>query len=318
MNLFKKLPIIDKLLQLGILGMNQRNVGFILQYNKRSLYPLVDNKIKTKQLALKAGMAVPELYGVVSVEHQANAVLSILNKHTDFVIKPSQGSGGDGVIVITDRYDDLFKKSDGRLISYEDIQYHISNILSGIYSLGGRCDQAMLEYRIKSSQLFTNITYQGVPDLRIIVFQGYPVMAMLRLPTHQSTGRANLHQGAVGVGIDISSGATLGGVWLNRKVKTHPDTKASIENIQIPEWDKCLLLAAQCYDLTKLGYLGIDIAFDNTLGPLILEMNARPGLTIQIANNIGLLKRLACIEGIKETCDATARVAFSREKFAVL
>lgn len=298
--------------------MNQRNVGFILQYNKRCLYPLVDNKIKTKQLALKAGMAVPELYGLISVEHQSNAINNILNKHSDFVIKPTQGSGGDGVIVITDRYDDLFKKSDGRLISYEDLQYHISNILSGIYSLGGRTDQAMIEYRIKSSALFANITYQGVPDIRIIAFQGYPVMAMLRLPTHQSTGRANLHQGAVGVGIDISTGNTLGGVWCNRKIKTHPDTKASLESINIPFWDKCLLLAAQCYDLTGLGYLGVDIAFDNTLGPLILEMNARPGLTIQIANNTGLLKRLRYIEAITEERNVAERVAFARDKFGVL
>ena len=316
MKLYRKLPVINKLAAMGILGMNQRNVGFILQYNKRSLYPLVDNKIKTKQLALQAGMSVPDLYGVVSIEHQSGQLTEILDKHHDFVIKPSQGSGGDGVIVIVDRYDDLFKKSDGRLISYQDLQYHISNILSGIYSLGGRGDQAMLEYRIKSSQLFSDITYQGVPDIRIIVFQGYPVMAMLRLPTHQSTGRANLHQGAVGVGIDIGTGNTVGGVWSNRRVTTHPDTKACIENIQIPEWEKCLLLAAQCYDLTGLGYLGIDIAFDNDLGPLILEMNARPGLTIQIANNCGLLTRLQCIEAINQKRDIAERVDFARQKFA--
>lgn len=309
--------MLKKFRDIGLLGMNERNVGFISKYNKRSLYPLVDNKIKTKQLAIQAGISVPKLYGVISVEHQAGTINTILNTHNDFVIKPAQGSGGDGVIVIVDRYDDLFKKSDGRLISYDDIQYHISNILSGIYSLGGRTDQAMIEYRIKSSDLFANITYQGVPDLRIIVFKGYPVMAMLRLPTHQSTGRANLHQGAVGVGIDIGSGDTLAGVWANRKINKHPDTKAPLERVNIPYWEKCLTLAAQCYDLTGLGYLGIDIAFDNDLGPLILEMNARPGLTIQVANNSGLLKRLKCIEAITAEHNIAERVALVREKFVV-
>lgn len=315
-NFWQKIPIINQLCNIGVLGMNQRNVGYILKYNKRSLYPLVDNKIKTKQLAIQAGIAVPELYGVVSVEHQSGEIEKILNKHNDFVIKPAQGSGGDGVIVIIDRYDDLFKRSDGRLISYDDVQYHISNILSGIYSLGGRADQAMIEYRIKSSSLFTNITYQGVPDIRIIVFKGYPIMAMLRLPTHQSMGRANLHQGAIGVGVDICTGDTLGGVWGNRRIRTHPDTKAHLTSINIPHWDKCLYLAAKCYELTELGYLGIDIVFDNELGPLILEMNARPGLTIQIANNNGLLKRLHCIETLTKEHTVEEKVEFVRTTFS--
>lgn len=316
MNLFNKIPMIKKLAKLGVLGMNQRNVGYILPYNKRSLYPLVDNKIKTKQLAMQAGMAVPALYGVIAIEQQYNELAKLFNQHHDFVIKPAQGSGGDGVIVIVDTYDDLFKRSDGRLVSYADLCYHISNILSGIYSLGGRTDQAMIEYRIKSSTLFAQITYQGVPDIRIIVFKGYPVMAMLRLPTQQSMGRANLHQGAIGVGIDIATGNTLGGVWGNRRITTHPDTKAMLASINIPHWEKCLELAARCYELTGLGYLGIDIAFDNELGPLILEMNARPGLTIQIANNRGLLQRLRYIENLTINHTILERVNFVREVFA--
>ena len=37
----------------GIMGMNQRNVSYIGKYNKRSLYPLVDNKLLTKKIALE-------------------------------------------------------------------------------------------------------------------------------------------------------------------------------------------------------------------------------------------------------------------------
>jgi alpha-L-glutamate ligase-like protein len=314
MRLFKKLRLINKLSDLGILGINQRNVGYISEYNQRCLYPLVDNKINTKKLAIKAGIHVPELYGVISIEHQSREIMQLLNKHIDFVIKPAHGSGGDGVIVIIDQYDGLFKKSDGRLINNDDLQYHISNILSGIYSLGGKHDKVMVEYRIKMPIMFADITYQGVPDIRIIVFKGYPIMAMLRLPTHQSVGRANLHHGAIGVGIDITTGNTLGGVWNNARVQFHPDTRKELINITIQDWEQCLLLASQCYHLTGLGYLGVDIVFDKNLGPLILEINARPGLNIQIANNSGLLPRLKVIESLSVEHTLMEKIKFVKEQ----
>lgn len=300
-----------------ILGINQRNVDFILKYNQRKFYPLVDDKMKTKSLAMEAGIAVPELLSVISIERQLVDLQKQLHHHEDFVIKPAHGAGGDGVLVVIGKHDERYRLSNQMLTSFEDLSHHISNILSGIYSLGGHRDKAMIEYRVKFSPIFENITYQGVPDIRIIVLLGYPAMAMVRLPTRYSAGKANLHQGAVGVGIDIATGKTLEGVWFNEQVSVHPDTGNSVGGLYIPHWRKCLELASKCYDLTSLGYLGIDIILDKDKGPLILEMNARPGLNIQIANDQGLLDRLQKIEQQPKNQALKDRIIFSQSEFQV-
>lgn len=280
----------------GIMGINQRNGEYVLRYNDRSLYPLVDDKARSKQLAAEAGIRVPELYAVISSESGIKEIDNIAEQQGDFVIKPAQGAGGDGIMVITDKFEGFFRTASGRMVSRDSLAFHISGIISGLYSLGGQRDQALLEYRVKSSNLFDKISYGGVPDIRIIVLMGYPVIAMLRLPTRESDGKANLHQGAIGVGINMATGVTLKGVWHNLKIDQHPDSRNQLAGLQIPGWDDCLELAARCHELTGLGYLGVDIVMDKEHGPLMLEINARPGLNIQIANDDGLLKRCRIVE----------------------
>ena len=282
----------------GILGMNRRNADFIAEYNKRSQYPLVDDKVKTKQLAEVAGVAVPKLYAIVEIEKQISSVSQQLEQYTGFVIKPSHGSGGEGILVVTGRTPNGYRKSNGQIMTEQDLGYHISNILSGMYSLGGLPDTALIEQRVEFDPVFASVSYQGVPDVRTIVFRGVPVMAMIRLPTRMSDGKANLHQGAIGVGIDLKTGKTFSGVWHEQIVTQHPDTGVSIVNLQIPDWDEILKLTAQCYDLAGLGYIGVDIVLDREQGPLMLEMNARPGLSIQIANQCGLLTRLEKVKAM--------------------
>lgn len=309
----------------GIMGINQRNADYILKYNKRHLYPLVDDKILTKQKAIEAGIHVPDLYGIVRTEHDIAQIGTILADHRDFVIKPAQGSGGDGITVVADRYDEQrFKTISGRLISLSEIQYQLSNIITGLYSLGGMRDNAIIEYRVKPDPIFKSISFEGVPDIRIIVLMGYPVMAMLRLPTRQSNGKANLHQGAIGVGIDLSTGKTLNGTWLNEKIERHPDTDNDVSGIVLPDWQKFMQLAASCYELVGLGYIGVDLVLDQQKGPLILEINARPGLNIQIANDTGIYQRTRKIEahlaklklaGIEDSVEQ--RVFYSQQNFAI-
>jgi alpha-L-glutamate ligase-like protein len=305
-----------KLRALGVVGLNRRNGDFIAPCNPRRFYPRVDNKLITKQLAIEAGIAVPQLFGVVETNHDARNLAQLLSGHQDFVIKPAHGSGGEGIVVVDGRSGPLFRKTSGVLVGLEGLEHHVSNILSGMYSLGGQPDHAMIEYRVRFDPLFGAITYQGVPDIRTVVYKGFPVMAMVRLPTRESDGKANLHQGAVGAGIDIASGHTRKGVWHSRIVEAHPDTGAPIGGREIPQWDRLLHLAARCYELTGLGYLGVDVVLDAELGPLILELNARPGLGIQIANGIGLGGFLEAVdrEGPKGAA-ADARVAFSKQRF---
>jgi alpha-L-glutamate ligase-like protein len=142
-------------------------------------------------------------------------------------------------------------------------------------------------------------------------------MAMVRLPTRASDGKANLHQGAVGAGVDIALGETLTGVLKNDVVDDHPDTGALIAGLRIPQWDFILESAARGYEVTGLGYLGVDMVIDADRGPLMLEMNARPGLNIQIANGTGLSNRISCIDEIYDAKATPAeRAAIARREFS--
>ncbi len=289
----------DPLKRLGILGINQRNADFMLLVNPRKYYPLVDDKSLSKQLAIQRGINVPELYGMIQYHHETRKVLTIAKVHNEFVVKPSMGSGGEGILVIVGHDGDRFEKASGETISSEDLFHYISGILSGLYSLGGQDDKALIEYKVEVAPIFEKIAYRGIPDVRIIVYRGIPVMSMVRLPTRESDGKANLHQGAIGVGVDLSEGVTLLGVHHDRVVSRHPDTNNPIEGIIIPHWNQILEIAALSYEMTGLGYMGVDVVIDREKGPMILEFNARPGLSIQIANGRGLLPRLSGVDAEK-------------------
>lgn len=305
----------------GVLGLNERNADFIMRFNSRRHYPRVDDKVLTKELALEAGMAVPDLYGVIANQGEVSTFASIVENVESFVIKPAQGSGGDGILVVTGRSErkrDCFRLSSGVIISEEEILYHLQNIVSGQYSLSGNPDKALIEYCVHFDPVFAKVSYQGVPDVRVIVYRGYPAMAMVRLPTRASDGKANLHQGAVGAGIDMGTGVTLGGVLDNEIVDDHPDTGALIMGLKIPHWDFILESSAKGYEVTELGYLGVDMVIDGDRGPLILEMNARPGLNIQIANRAGLSDRIARIDQIHDASATPAeRASIARREFKI-
>ena len=288
----------DRLRQLGIMGLNERNADFILPFNARHNYPLVDNKLLTKELAEQAGIPVPKLYGVVEIVHQIEELSEQLVIYDDFVVKPAHGSGGEGILIVTGRHDGRYRKANGASMDEEELGHHISNILGGMYSLGGLPDSALIEYRVKFDPIFSNISFQGVPDIRTLVFRGVPLLAMIRLPTRLSDGKANLHQGAIGVGIDLATGRTFSGVWHERPVQQHPDTGGNLAGRVIPYWDEILAMTAKCHDFAGLGFIGVDIVLDEDQGPMMLEMNARPGLSIQLANRIGLLPRLRHVESL--------------------
>lgn len=308
-----------RLRELGLLGMNQRNGDYILRYNPRKYYPLVDDKLRTKKLAQASGIAVPELFAVVEAEYQIAELPEMLKPYDEFAIKPAHGSGGEGILIVKGRSKNCYRKLNGTLLTHDEVGHHISNILSGMYSLGGQPDVALIEYRVDFDPVFERVSYQGVPDIRTIVFMGIPVMSMLRLPTRQSDGKANLHQGAIGVGIDIAEGLTTTGVWRNDAIDAHPDSGNAINGLSLPNWEDILLLSASCTELVSLGYIGVDIVLDSKLGPLMLEINARPGLSIQLANKKGLLPKLEAVENIKKIpASAAERVALAKELYSKL
>ncbi|RKF19606.1 alpha-L-glutamate ligase-like protein [Alginatibacterium sediminis] len=307
-----------KLSRKGIMGMNQRNIGYISRYNPRRLFPLVDNKLKTKIIAQRDGVTIPSLIGVVRAQFDIKKAMPMLERQQGFVIKPAKGSGGKGILVITKQEGGRYYKPNGAEASVEDIQRHMSNILAGLFSLGGSADVAVIEALIKFDSCFEGFSFEGVPDVRVIVFQGYPVMAMMRLSTAASDGKANLHQGAVGVGIDIGTGKALHAVQFDMPIQKHPDTDRDLQELVVPHWQRLMELASSCFEMSGLGYLGTDMVLDRDEGPMLLELNARPGLAIQIANGDGILPRLRLIEQmVKDGVQMTPleRVEFCKKEF---
>lgn len=310
------LPFRD-LARLGIMGMNRRNISYISRYNDRGLFPLVDDKLKTKRLALEHQVRTPELLGVVDNQHDVIVLGRLLAALPSFCMKPAKGSGGKGILVVSRAEDGSMRRSNGQLLELADIQRHASNILAGLFSLGGATDVAVIESLIQVDPIFHRFSFEGVPDMRIIVFRGFPVMAMMRLSCAASHGKANLHQGAVGVGIDISSGRAVRAVRQDKPIQVHPDTGQDLLTLQVPQWSELLELACACYDMTGLGYLGVDLVLDRDKGPMLLELNARPGLSIQVANGCGLLPRLRLVETIAHPMRMTIaeRIHYSRQHF---
>lgn len=288
-----------RLRKLGVVGMNQRNTSIIGAVNPRRLYPLVDNKLKTKLLLARKGVATPGLIGALQTQHDLKNLAAFLAPHDGFAIKPSKGSGGKGILVAASQRGGLFIKPNGQELLINDIRHHISNILSGLFSLGGALDVAIVEELIRPDPIYENLSVEGVPDIRIIVYRGFPIMAMMRCSTRASDGKANLHQGAIGVGLNISDGHPVNAIQFNRCVDEHPDSGANLMSIRIPSWTNLLELAAHSADATGLGYIGADIVIDRDRGPLLLELNARPGLAIQIANKTGLAFRVREVNAIR-------------------
>lgn len=284
-----------KLRERGVLGINGRNADFVLHENPRAHYPRVDDKLLTKRICEARGIPVPETYLVIERNGDIARFGELVERRPEFVIKPGEGSEGRGIIVVAGRDGSEFVTSSGQRLALSEVCYHLSTILSGLYSLGGQPDRAIVEQRIQRHPAFEAVAVGGTPDVRVVLYRCVPVMAMVRLPTRASRGRANLHQGAVAAGVDLRTGKTSGGVCKNRAVAVHPDTGDPIAGLQIPSWDVLLDAAVQLAEALELGYVGVDFVIDATLGPVVLEANARPGLAIQLANRRGLTPRLELV-----------------------
>ncbi|HVX92717.1 MAG TPA: sugar-transfer associated ATP-grasp domain-containing protein [Candidatus Dojkabacteria bacterium] len=294
-----------------ILGLNRRNQDYVRLLNSGVSKAVADEKIKTKRILAKIGILTPELYKVIRTKKQLE-YLDWDSLPNSFVLKPNKGTGGNGIIVFYGKKKGKYEwiRPNGTTMSQSDIILHIENILEGRFSMGNQNDIAIVEERVKIDKTLKAYTYKGVPDVRIIVFNKIPVMAMLRLPTKRSNGTANLHSGAICVGIDIASGVTMSGMYLNPNPiieDTYKETEFTLDleknlplrGIQIPFWDKILEIAVKCQEVSQLGYLGVDIAIDQDKGPVVFEINARPGLGIQVANKEGLRKRLERVKGLE-------------------
>lgn len=280
----------------GVLGINRRNSAFIQASNPRGLYPRVDDKTITKDFCIIHDIPVPETYAVIRRSGDVRNLAEIIGDRSEFVVKPASGAAGRGIIVVAKRNGRDFESSSGRRITQGELRYHVATVLSGLYSLGGQPDAAIIEQRIIMHPTMARVAVGGTPDIRVILYKNVPVMAMVRLPTTQSEGRANLHQGAAAAAIHLVTGRTFGGVCQNHTITHHPDTGAPIAGFEIPGWRELLTAAMKLSDALELGYIGVDFVIDANRGAVVLEANARPGLAIQVAHGTGLLPRLDLID----------------------
>lgn len=283
----------------GVLGLNARSLQYIRPYNKKKTIKLADDKLKTKKFLSARGIPVPKLYATIKTKEELEK-FDFNSFPSSFILKPNHGFGGEGIIPMASKRENEWITFSGKKISKSELTDHISDILDGRYSIANVGDSAFFEQLITSHDSIGNFSYRGLPDIRIVVHNLIPVMAMLRLPTEESGGKANLHMGAVGVGIDIAKGETTYVSYKNKIIDTIPGS-GSIKGLKIPYWNDILLIASKCQLITNLGYMAVDIAIDKTTGPVLIEINARAGLGVQIANLAPLKKRLQRIEGVKVT-----------------
>ena len=299
----------------SILGINARTQLYSYKYNKKKGKAIASSKLKTKHVLKEKNIPVPDVYA----KFKTPADIENFNWESlpaAFALKPNRGLGGEGIIVIKKKGKNknewiTTKKT---TITISDLKLHTLDILEGAYSLGNTPDTAFIEEYVGRHKSFRKYAFRGTPDIRVIVFNKVPVMAMLRLPTSDSGGRANLHQGAIGVGIDIATGITTKAIQYGKDITHKPGTKRKLHGIKIPKWTSILELAVQCQMASGLGLVGVDIVLHPDKGPMILELNYQPGMSIQLANRAGLKKRLERVEDL-EVRDAEHGVNIAKAIF---
>jgi len=275
--------------------MNRRN-ALIARLNPREAITGVNQKFETKERLAAAGVPVPPTLALIGDEG-ALANCDFTSLPDAFAVKPDRGRRGEGVILVDGRVDGGWRQLNGEVLTPAMLTRHVRRIMAGELSLeGSNADAALFEPLIRTHPDFARLVPYGLPDIRIICFGDIPLMAMTRLPTVESRGRANLHQGAVGAAIDFAGGSIFRAVLGQDEIAVHPSTGASLIGEAIPFWHEAVAAARRCSAALGLGYVGVDLVIDEARGVQVLECNAYPGLEIQNVNAAGLAGRVAQAE----------------------
>ncbi|MBI5442111.1 MAG: hypothetical protein HY900_12975 [Deltaproteobacteria bacterium] len=278
-----------------ILGLNRRNLSYVYAQNRLRDLPIADDKLKTKELVGAHGVPVPTTYRVYRHFFELGAVERDLAPYDEFVIKPSNGRYGSGILVLTERREDGWMDITGTVHRPADLRRHILDIVFGTYT-NELQSAALVEERVPQQADMARMSPLGLADVRIIFYREQPTLAMLRVPTRRSRGKANLHQGGIGVGVDVATGRTVRALWRGQPVEVHPDTGFPLIGFLIPDWEEVVRVGTVTARSVPLKYIGADIAL-SVHGPVLLEINARPGLEIQNVNEVPLRSLLRELGG---------------------
>ncbi len=270
----------------NVLTMNQRNLGYVYPHNKRCDFPIANDKLLCKEILADVGVPLAATHFSYQHFYELSNLDKDLRSLDDFVIKPSNGSAGNGIVVIVGREGNEWIGISGKRYRIEDMRRHIADIIFGVFS-HDKQDAAIIEQRIVQHPVINNLFDRGLADVRVIMFQHEPVLTMSRVPTLLSDGKANLHQGAVGIGIDLQSGRSFRAMLKGEPITVHPDSGAELIGVELPFWDEIMQHSRNIAEAVPLKYIGIDIAIA-AQGPVLLEINARPGLEIQNVTRRGM------------------------------
>ena len=268
------------------LGLNHRNVGYIFPSNERKHYKLADDKVESKRILELNDIQCARTYAVISKIGNIPGVLEKMKAYKSLAIKPANGSGGEGIKILRKNQDDEWTEGD-KVVDEDALHLYLANIIMGVYSLTST-DKILIEECINPHNCFHDIFPKGVADFRVILYKEEIALAMLRMPAKKSDGKANLHQGGIGIGVDINTGKMTMAYDGEKYTDHHPDTGAKINGVQLPFWEEILALSLKTAKHFPLKYLGVDIVIDKLQGPLVMEVNVRPGLGIQMVNKQGL------------------------------
>jgi len=281
-----------------VLGMNARNFLYIRKFNPPSAKRIADDKLETKKLFLSHDIQTTRLIHIFETRDSIRDFSWQLPEE-GFVVKPARGYGGEGIIVFKQWSNGVGLSVSGQEYTIKQLESHILDIFEGVYSLQSLPDKAYIEERINPHPFFKKFAPIGLPDIRVIVFNKVPIMSMVRLPTEESKGKANLHLGAIAAGVDIRTGITNHAIHRDKAITFIPGTKIKARGIKIPDWERVLYLAVKTQSVCGLGYVGVDLVLDADNGSMVLEINARPGLSIQNANLASLRSRLERVEHLQ-------------------
>jgi alpha-L-glutamate ligase-like protein len=287
---------IERILQLRdkVIAMNERNYRIINKLHPREYRNFANDKALYKKILEENNIPTPKTYCVIEAMREIEEKITSIEHIEDIVVKPAMGSGGQGILILKKKTgSQQWNSPSGELYTRKSLVMHVSNILFGKFSKR-LFDKVIIEYRLIPHSDFQKIFKRGVPDFRIILLNAQPVMAMLRMPTEESDGKANLHAGAIGLGVDLETGRLTRGYnqITDQMVSRHPDSKVLFDGMKLPDWEKTLAISIATAKVFPLNYLGVDIVCDEKLGPMVVEINSRPGMQIQNVNAIGLKKVL--------------------------
>lgn len=305
--------------------MNQRNNIYVKEFNPDRGIRLANNKEQTKKFLSQRSIPVPKTFIHIKTRQEWFHFDAWELPVKSFVVKPNKGSKWQGIFVVNDyrkRENIQTKKTTlGKINLYEkqieDFGYEFSiggkrineidfkkkagGIFQGLFSSLGKPDTMLVEDKLIPWAEFELFCQYGLADLRIIMFNLVPVIAMLRVPTKESGGKANLAQGGIGLGVDVVTGKINTLYWQGKSyTSAFPEEWSQFKNKKIPYRQEILEYSANAQYFVNSWYLGMDWVVTSKW-PKLLEINARAWLEIQNITGKSLLNIMKKIEDLHVT-----------------